>query len=59
MLSFDLFLQKLTGRGFTTVAESTGTGDKQLTFNGRAGTYRYVVSATSGTGAYTLGISVP
>jgi streptogrisin C len=56
---FDLFLQRLTGRGFATVAKSTGTGDKELTFNGTAGTYRYVVSATSGTGDYTLGINVP
>ena len=56
---FDVFLQRLTGGDFVTVAQSTGTGDKELTFNGRAGTYRYVVSATSGTGDFTLGINVP
>ena len=56
---FDLVLQRLTNRGFRTVAKDTGAGDKELTFNGRSGTYRYVVVATSGTGAYTLGFSTP
>ncbi|WP_250001667.1 S1 family peptidase [Actinoplanes sp. M2I2] len=56
---FDLFLQRLTSRGFRTVASDTGAGDKELSFNGRSGTYRYVVVATAGTGAYTLGVSTP
>ena len=56
---FDLFLQRLTNRGFRTVASDTGAGAKELTFNGRSGTYRYVVVATSGTGAYNLGFSTP
>jgi streptogrisin C len=56
---FDLFLQRLTNRGFRTVAQATGAGDKELTFNGRSGTYRYVVVATSGSGAYTLGFTTP
>jgi streptogrisin C len=56
---FDLFLQRLTSRGFRTVAQATGTGDKELTFNGRAGTYRYVVAASAGSGSYTLGLSTP
>jgi streptogrisin C len=56
---FDLFLQRLTNRGFRTVASATGAGDKELTFNGRSGTYRYVVVASSGTGAYDLGFSTP
>ena len=38
--------------------QATGAGDKQLTFSGRAGTYRYVVVSTSGSGAYSLGFSV-
>ncbi|GID25850.1 S1 family peptidase [Paractinoplanes brasiliensis] len=56
---FDLFLQRLTNRGFRTVAGDTGAGDKSISFNGRAGTYRYVVVANSGSGAYTLGFSTP
>ncbi|MCO8270992.1 S1 family peptidase [Actinoplanes sp. TRM 88003] len=56
---FDLFLQRLTRNGFRTVASDTGAGDKELTFNGRSGTYRYVVVATSGNGAYNLGFSTP
>ncbi|MCA2215245.1 S1 family peptidase [Jidongwangia harbinensis] len=56
---FDLVLQRLTLGGFRTVAQANGTGDKELTFSGRSGTYRYVVVARSGTGAYTLGFSTP
>jgi streptogrisin C len=56
---FDLLLQRLTNRGFRTVAKQTGDGDKALTFSGRAGTYRYVVVASAGSGAYTLGFSTP
>ena len=56
---FDLVLQRLTNRGFRTVAEATGDGDKTLSANLRSGTYRYVVVASSGSGAYTLGFSAP
>jgi streptogrisin C len=56
---FDLVLQRLTPEGFETVAEVPGDGDKTLRFSGPAGTYRYVVVATSGSGAYTLGFDVP
>jgi streptogrisin C len=56
---FDLVLQRLTLDGFRTVAQAAGDGDKQLTFNGRAGTYRYAVVATAGSGAYSLGFSTP
>ncbi|HET6531636.1 MAG TPA: S1 family peptidase [Actinoplanes sp.] len=56
---FDLILQRLTLRGFRTVAEGTGDGDRQLTFTGRAGTYRYAIISRSGSGDYTLGFSVP
>lgn len=55
---FDLALQRFSGGRFQTVAQATGAGDKELTFSGRAGTYRYVVVATSGSGAYALGFSV-
>ena len=56
---FDLFLQRLSGNSFHTVAKATGTGDKSLSANLRSGTYRYVVSASAGSGAYTLGFSTP
>jgi streptogrisin C len=56
---FDLVLQRANSRGqFRTVAQSAGNGDKALSFTGRSGTYRYVVVATSGTGAYSLGFNV-
>jgi streptogrisin C len=56
---FDLVLQRLTLGGFRTVGQATGDGDKELTFTGQAGTYRYAVVATSGSGAYSLGFSTP
>ena len=56
---FDLFLQRHTGNGFRTVARATGDGDKTLSANLRSGVYRYVVVATSGSGAYTLGFATP
>ncbi|GIF18481.1 streptogrisin C [Actinoplanes tereljensis] len=56
---FDLVLQRLTNRGFRNVAQASGDGDKTLSVNVRSGTYRYVVVATSGSGAYTLGFSAP
>jgi streptogrisin C len=56
---FDLVLQRFSQGRFRTVAQAAGNGDKQLTFSGRSGTYRYVVVATSGSGAYSLGFSTP
>jgi streptogrisin C len=58
-VDFDLFLQRQTRRGFVTVAKATGSGDKVLTFDGRAGTYRYVVLSDSGRGSYTLDFDTP
>ncbi|SDT77876.1 S1 family peptidase [Actinoplanes derwentensis] len=56
---FDVVLQRQNDRGqFRTVATGTGDGTKTLSFTGRAGTYRYVVVASSGTGAYSLGFNV-
>jgi streptogrisin C len=56
---FDLYLQKRTNNGFRTVARQTGAGDKVMSVNLRSGTYRYVVVAESGSGAYTLGFTTP
>ena len=53
---FDLLLQRLTGRGFRTVAKATGDGDKALTFTGRSGTYRYVVVASAARGSNGLSL---
>jgi streptogrisin C len=58
-VDFDLFLQQFSNGQFRTVARSTGTGDKAMSFNGQAGTYRYVVAAVSGTGDYTLSFDAP
>ena len=58
-VDFDLFLQRLGQDGFSTVAKATGSGDKQLTFEGGSGTYRYVVAATSGSGSYALSFATP
>ena len=42
------------------VASATGPdGDETVTFNGRYGIYRYLVTAVSGSGAYTLGFKRP
>jgi streptogrisin C len=56
---FDLFLQKLSGNSFHTVAKATGDGDKSLSVMARSGIYRYVVVADAGSGAYTLGFTTP
>ena len=58
---FDLYLQRhYSGYGWATVASSTGTTSQEsLTYNGAAGNYRYVVYSYSGSGSYTMGISVP
>jgi streptogrisin C len=56
---FDLFLQKLSGNKFHTVAKATGDGDKTMSVQARSGIYRYVVVDNSGDGAYTLGFTTP
>ena len=56
---FDLYLQRWSG-GWVTVASSTSAdSEEELTYNGGAGYYRYVVYSYSGSGSYTLGIDVP
>jgi streptogrisin C len=56
---FDLFLQKLSGNRFHTVAKATGAGDKTLAVQARSGIYRYVVVDNSGSGDYALGFTTP
>ncbi|GHC33938.1 hypothetical protein GCM10010348_71190 [Streptomyces anthocyanicus] len=57
---YDLYLQKWSGAGWTTVARgTTPAADEKLTYTGGAGYYRYRVHAYSGNGAYTLGYDTP
>ncbi|MFI8822683.1 M4 family metallopeptidase [Streptomyces sp. NPDC053431] len=57
---FDLYLQKWNGSGWADVAVGgTASADEDISYNGTAGYYRYVVHAYSGSGAYTLGLSAP
>ncbi|TMQ97447.1 S1 family peptidase [Actinomadura soli] len=59
-VDFDVYLQKLNGTTWQTVAHSISpTPDESITYNGTAGTYRYRVHAYSGTGDYTFGFSKP
>ncbi|MFC3832357.1 MULTISPECIES: M14 family zinc carboxypeptidase [Deinococcus] len=52
---FDLYLQKLSGSTWSTVAQSTGsTSAENVNHAATSGTYRWRVYAYSGTGSYTL-----
>ncbi|GAA2117927.1 S1 family peptidase [Streptomyces synnematoformans] len=57
---FDLYLQKWSGSSWVDVAEGiTPTENEDVSYNGTAGYYRWIVHAYSGSGSYTLGISRP
>ncbi|MFF0516944.1 M20/M25/M40 family metallo-hydrolase [Streptomyces sp. NPDC004250] len=57
---YDLYLQKWSGAGWTTVAHgTTPAADEKLTYAGGAGYYRYRIHAYSGNGTYTLGYDTP
>ncbi len=57
---FDLYLQKLSGSTWTTVASSLGlTSTENINYSGTAGTYRWRVYSYSGSGTYTLVTSRP
>ncbi|MFF3286021.1 M4 family metallopeptidase [Streptomyces sp. NPDC003023] len=57
---FDLYLQKWNGAGWVDVAvDGNATSEEDISYNGTAGYYRYVVHAYSGSGAYTLGLTAP
>lgn len=59
-VNFDVTLQRFAGMRWVDVASATGSGgDETVTFNGRYGIYRYLVTAVSGSGAYTLGFKRP
>jgi subtilisin family serine protease len=53
--NFDLYLEKKSSGTWTAVATSKGTtSTENITYSGKAGTYRWKVSARAGKGAYTL-----
>ncbi|HEX4363095.1 MAG TPA: S8 family peptidase [Solirubrobacteraceae bacterium] len=58
---FDLYLKKLSGGAWTTVAQSTtkSTSTESVTYAGTAGSYRWRVLQRSGSGAYTFELSRP
>ena len=57
---FDAALQRFNGMRWVTVARTRGdSGDETVTFTGRFGIYRYLVTAVSGSGDYTLGYKRP
>ncbi|MBB4636109.1 S8 family serine peptidase [Longimicrobium terrae] len=57
---FDLYLQKLSGSTWSTVASSLGaTSAESVTYSGTAGTYRWRVYSYSGAGTYTLVTTKP
>jgi vibriolysin len=57
---FDLYLQKLSGSTWTSVAAGeTATSIENITYNGTSGTYRWRVYAYSGSGSFTLCTTKP
>ena len=58
---FDLYLQKLTGSGWSDVAwgETDGSSNENVTHSGTSGTYRWEVYPYSGGGSFTLCTSKP
>jgi vibriolysin len=57
---FDLYLQKLSGTTWTSVAAGeSATATENVSYNGTAGTYRWRVYAYSGSGSFTLCTTKP
>ena len=53
--NFDLYLEKKSGRSWSTVASGTGSSSTEsLSYTGTAATYRARVYSTSGSGSYTV-----
>ncbi len=58
--NFDLYLQKASGRSWSTVASGTSsTSTESLTYAGTSGTYRAVATSRTGTGSFTVGWCKP
>lgn len=57
--NFDLFLQRLSGRSWSTVASSrTATSTESLSYTATAGTYRWVITSVTGTGSFSTCVVV-
>lgn len=57
--NFDLFLQRLSGRSWSTVASSrTSTSTESLSYTAAAGTYRWAITSVSGTGSFSTCVVV-
>jgi len=57
---FDLYLQKLSGATWSTVARSEGSAStEQISYSGTAGTYRWRIYSYNGAGTFTLNWSRP
>lgn len=57
---YDLYLQRWSGSAWSTVASATTASNREtVTYSASTGSYRYVVRAYSGSGAYTLGATTP
>jgi subtilisin family serine protease len=57
---FDLYLQKLSGSTWSTVARSEGSAStEQISYSGIAGTYRWRIYSYNGAGTFTLNWSRP
>ena len=55
---FDIYLQKLFGYTWVTVAQGISPNpDESVTYSNTAGTYRLVVKADSGSGAFTASVA--
>jgi streptogrisin C len=58
--NFDLTLRRWSGTAWDDVASSaTGAADESVTYKGTAGYYTWKVSATRGSGSFTLGYTHP
>ena len=54
-IAAQLRLERKQGRGWTQVATSTGAGSNEsVLYDGKNGTYRWVVQSVSGSGSYSL-----
>jgi subtilisin family serine protease len=57
---FDLYLQRRSGTSWVVASRAEGsTSTESIDFNGTAGTYRWVVYAFNGSGAYRLCVKAP
>lgn len=57
---FDLYLQKWNGSTWVTVAQGISAGSaEEVSYNGTAGSYSWVVDSYSGSGSYTFELDRP